>query len=181
MQASWPAFKRSSRFLQLPYQCSFKRINLYPINFPWRPSFFQDSGTLLYPSVTFCPKYTWKTFPGVKKYCHDGERHWWANFNFDAKRSWRWSTRMCPWILKPWRSTPGWIIGTLTRSIFLQYWSLFSFLLNYWHNNEVKYLLLFCDQLFHPALHVLQPARSYKWLLPVQYSCWIKNRWEFKR
>ena len=33
-------------------------------------------------------------------------------------RSWRWSTRMCPWILKPWRSTPGWIIGTLTRSFF---------------------------------------------------------------
>ena len=29
--------------------------------------FCKDSGKLLYPSVTFCPKYTWKTFPGVSK------------------------------------------------------------------------------------------------------------------
>ena len=25
----------------------------------------EDSGSLLYPSVTFCPKYIWEGFPGV--------------------------------------------------------------------------------------------------------------------
>ena len=27
----------------------------------------QDSGSLLYPSVTFCTKYIWQSFPGVSK------------------------------------------------------------------------------------------------------------------
>ena len=27
----------------------------------------QDSGSLLYPSVTFCTKYIWQSFPGVRK------------------------------------------------------------------------------------------------------------------
>ena len=27
----------------------------------------QDSGSLLYPSVTFCTKYIWQSFPGVSE------------------------------------------------------------------------------------------------------------------
>ena len=29
----------------------------------------QDSGSLLYPSVTFCTKYIWQSFPGVRRFC----------------------------------------------------------------------------------------------------------------
>ena len=28
----------------------------------------QDSGSLLYPSVTFCTKYIWQSFPGVRRF-----------------------------------------------------------------------------------------------------------------
>ena len=106
----------------------------YPINFPWRPSIFQDSGTLLYPSVTFCPKYTWKTFPGVKKYCHNKDKHRWANFNFDAKvmEMINKNVSMDFEALKKHARMNYWHIDEV---IFFKSWSLFSFLLNYWYNN----------------------------------------------
>ena len=41
----------------------------------------QDSGSLLYPSVTFCTKYIWQSFPGVRKFSR-GEQVFqgWASF-----------------------------------------------------------------------------------------------------
>ena len=65
MGASSQVFKRSSRFF-LFFLC-IPSPRLATLNFPLTFFFYKDSGKLLYPSVTFCPKYTWKTFPGVSK------------------------------------------------------------------------------------------------------------------
>ena len=56
---------REARGFLLFFCISFPSLRnlIFPLTF----FFKKDSGKLLYPSVTFCPKYTWKTFPGVSK------------------------------------------------------------------------------------------------------------------
>ena len=56
----------------------------------------QDSGSLLYPSVTFCTKYIWQSFPGVRiQFSGDG----WKTKNFHE--SWIfWHHLPCPKVLE---------------------------------------------------------------------------------
>ena len=110
MPANWPVSKKSSRFFNF-----FSLVEQYLRG----SSFFKDSGTLLYPSVTFCPKYTWKTFPGVNFLYRSKSWKFVCNIGISFKthlwRWWKWLTRMSLWTLKPWRNMPGWIIGRWKR------------------------------------------------------------------
>ena len=48
---------RNGEFLLIRIRIVMIIVNEYP----------QDSGSLLYPSVTFCTKYIWQSFPGVRR------------------------------------------------------------------------------------------------------------------
>ena len=89
----------------------------------------QDSGSLLYPSVTFCTKYIWQSFPGVLvillplKRVVRGKRIFplessvtvsFCHFCF-VWRCWSCWTRTNPWTLRPWRPLLRRIIGAETR------------------------------------------------------------------
>ena len=112
MRASWPAFKRSSRFLQLPYECSFKRIDLYPN--------FSGLGHIALPKCHLLSEVHLEDFSRGKKYCHDEERHWWANFNFDAQ-----------------------VMEMINKNVSMDFEALKKHArMNYWHIDEVNFFAI---------------------------------------